>query len=198
MFRISKKENPVITSPVAGDGTETSEEKLSLPGVTEETTLTVQENKEPPESHEDNNVAVPSEPVSSSSLEAKVDDSSASFRDGASDGHAIEQESSVALAKQDLSVALSRDLEDSSVVLANQDPSVTSSGDLDSPKPLKQEKVEATIVAQPSPVDDHTHLVLSPRVRNGSLLSLLPKLHQVPTPRVRNPLSNLKCLIMSA
>ncbi|KAL0351995.1 UNVERIFIED_CONTAM: protein WEAK CHLOROPLAST MOVEMENT UNDER BLUE LIGHT 1 [Sesamum calycinum] len=149
------KENPVITSPVAGDGTETSEEKLSLPGVTEETTLTVQENKEPPESHEDNNVAVPSEPVSSSSLEAKVDDSSASFRDGASDGHAIEQESSVALAKQDPSVALSRDLEDSSVVSANQDPSVASSGDLDSPKPLKQEKVEATIVAQPSPVDDH-------------------------------------------
>ncbi|KAL0325598.1 UNVERIFIED_CONTAM: protein WEAK CHLOROPLAST MOVEMENT UNDER BLUE LIGHT 1 [Sesamum radiatum] len=177
------KENPVITSPVAGDGTETSEEKLSLPGVTEETTLTVQENKEPPESHEDNNVAVPSEPISSSSLEAKVDDSSASFRDGASDRHAIEQESSVALAKQDPSVALSRDLEDSSVVSANQDPSVASSGDLDSPKPLKQEKVEATIVAQPSPVDDHTHLILSPRVRNGSVAQLAAKVASSSNPQ---------------
>ncbi|KAK4429000.1 protein WEAK CHLOROPLAST MOVEMENT UNDER BLUE LIGHT 1 [Sesamum alatum] len=194
------KENPVITSPVAGDGTETSEEKLSLPGVTEETTLAIQENKEPPESHEDNNVAVPSEPVSSSSLEAKVDDSSASSRDDASDEHAIEQESSVALAKQDPSVASSRDLEDSSVASAKKDassreledssvasakhdPSVASSQDLDSPKPPKEEKVEAKIIARHPPVDDHIHLGLSPRVRNGSVAQLAAKVAASSTPQ---------------
>ncbi|KAL2249615.1 protein WEAK CHLOROPLAST MOVEMENT UNDER BLUE LIGHT 1 isoform X2 [Sesamum indicum] len=186
------KENPVITSPVAGDATETSEEKLSLPGVTEETTLTVQENKEPPESHEDNNVAVPSEPVLSSSLEAKVDDSSASSRDDASVGHAIEQESSVALAKQDPSVALSLDLEDSSVASAKLDPSVASSGNLDSPKPLKQEKVEAKIVAQPPPVDDHMHSVLSPRVRNGSVAQLAAKVATSSTPQSPKSSEQLK------
>ncbi|KAI3465360.1 hypothetical protein Pfo_022023 [Paulownia fortunei] len=161
---LAPRENLVITSPVSGGEMGASEKKVSLPVVAQDTTLRIQENKEPPESHEDNNVTILSESISSNTLEEKMDNASAPTRDYASDGHAVEQ-----------------------------DPSVASARDLNTVKSLKQENVEAKIVARPSPEDDHIPSVSSPQTKNGSIAQLTAKVatnsnrNQKPTEQAKMP-----------
>lgn len=71
--------------PVAGGETGTSEKSLALPNVSQESTVSQQDNKDRPKSCDDNNIKILPEDIPSSTAEAKLDNLSAPSRTDAAE-----------------------------------------------------------------------------------------------------------------